>query len=161
MQEIQQKLEKYDTLFVPGEKRTPEYERYIMRKRVMKRRKQIAKSMKYEAKYLLITETHLSQVYHLIDIFNDDFKTLHKRASEETIILAFIFYCLRIDNSQINLKNYRISKKYNLTDTVFSLIISRMLHFFMKQQPVAPIPTTDYDHNELYRGVMSEPKSIY
>ena len=152
MKDIQAKLEKYNNTFVPGEKRTPEYEKDIMRKRILKRRKQIAKSMKYEAKYLLITDTHLEQVYYLIKIFNDDFKTLHKRASEETIILAFIFYCIRIDNSKINLNNYRISKKYKLTEQVFSLILSRMLHFFMKQQPIAPIETSDYDHNELYKG---------
>ena len=152
MKDIQAKLEKYNNTFVPGEKRTPEYERYLMRERVLKRRKQIAKSMKYEAKYLLITESHLEQVYYLIEIFNDNFKMLHKRASEETIILAFIFYCVRITNSQINLNNYRISKKYKLTDQVFGLILSRMLHFFMKQQPIAPIETTDYDHTELYKG---------
>ncbi|MBQ9024835.1 MAG: hypothetical protein IJ104_01000 [Methanobrevibacter sp.] len=152
MKDIQQKLDKYNNLFVPGEKRTSEYEKHIKQKQRIKMRKQIAKSMKYEAKYLLITDNHLKQVYYLIDIFGDKFKMLHKRASEETIILAFIFYCIRIDNSTINLNNYRISKKYKLTDQVFSLIISRMLHYFMKQHPIAPVETTEYDHDLLLRG---------
>lgn len=150
MQDIQQKLDKYNTPYVPGEKRSPEYERQIRQKQTLKRRISIAKSLKYEAKYLLINDNHLEQVNYLIALFNDKFKMLHKRASEETIILAFIFYTVRLDDSRINLNNYRISKKYHLNDQVFSLIISRMFHIVMQEKPIVPSLTTDYNHDVLY-----------
>ena len=150
MQDIQQKLDKYNAPYVPGEKRSKEYEREQWEKQTLKRRLRIAKSLKYEAKYLLINDIHMEQVQYLISIFNDKFKELHKRASDETIILTFIFYTVRLSDSRINLNNYRISKKYHLTDQVFSLIIIRMFHIMMQNQPVTPRLTTKYDHEMLY-----------
>ena len=152
MEDIQQKLDKYAAPYVHGEKRSPEYEREIKEKQALKRRLGIAKTLKYEAKYLVITKTHMEQVNYLIVLFNDRFKQLHKRTSEETIILAFIFYTVRLDDSRVNLNNYRISKKYNLTDQVFSLIISRMFHFLLQEKPIPPRLTTEYNHELLYNS---------
>lgn len=150
MKDIQSKLEKYSAPYVPGEKRSPEYEREQWQKRTLKRRINISKTLKYEAKYLLINNTHMEQVQYLITIFNDKFKELHKRALDETIILAFIFYTIRLDDSRINLNNYRISKKYHLTEQVFSLIVMRMFHIIMQERPITPQLTTEYDHELLY-----------
>lgn len=152
MRDIQSKLEKYSKPYVPGEKRNPEYEKEIREKQTLKRRKQIARTMKYEAKYLVITNNHMRQVEHLIIVFNNKFQDLHRRVSEETIILAFIFYTIRLDDSRINLNNYRISKKYGLTDQVYSLILTRMLHYYMSKEPITPIETTEYDHELLYES---------
>lgn len=150
MKDIQQKLDKYDKTYVQGERRSPEYERQIKEKQALKRRLNIARSLKYEAKYLVINNHHMEQVNYLIVLFNDRFKELHKRASEETIILAFLFYTIRLDDSRININNYRISKTYNLSDQVFSLIISRMLHFMLQEKPIPPRLTTEYNHEVLY-----------
>ena len=150
MKDIQSKLDKYSTNYIPGEKRSPEYQRKLNQELALRRRKQIAKNMKYEAKYLLINEAQVEQVNYLISIFNDKFKLLHKRASEETIILAFFFYVLRLSDSQINIENYRISTKYNLTYQVFSLILTRMLNYFMENSPIRPYSTEAYDHEILY-----------
>ena len=152
MQDIQQKLDKYNNSFVYGEKRSSEYEQKIRQEQRLKRRKQIAINMKYEAKPLVITDTHVEQVQHLITIFNDKFKKLYANGSEDMIILAFFLYCLKIDDSRIKIANYRVFKKYNLTEAAFGLIVSRMLNFFMKQMPVAPIQTTKYDQDYLYRN---------
>lgn len=152
MKDIQSKLEKYSAPYVPGERRNPEYEKEIREKQTLKRRKQIAKTIKYEAKYLVITDKHMRQVEHLIKVFNNKFQELHRRVSEETIILAFLFYTVRLDDSRINLNNYRISKKYQLNDQVYSLIISRMLHYYMSKEPITPIETTDYNHELLYEN---------
>ena len=152
MKDIQSKIEKYKKPYVPGEKRNSAYERELREKQTLKRRKQIAKSMKYEAKYLIITNHHMQQVEHLITVFNDKFQELHRRVSEETIILAFLFYTVRLDDSRININNYRISKKYGLNDQVYSLIISRMLHYYMSKEPITPIETTEYNHELLYEN---------
>ena len=92
----------------------------------------------------------MEEVNYMINIFNDKFKMLHKRALEETIILAFIFYTVRLKDSRFNLNNYRISKNYHLNDQVFSLIISHMLHYFMQQKPITRMLSLDYNHEILY-----------
>ena len=48
----------------------------------------------------------MEEVNYMINIFNGKFKMLHKRISEETIILAFIFHTVRFKDSRFNLNNY-------------------------------------------------------
>ena len=75
---------------------------------------------------------------------------MHRQASDETIILAFMYYCVRLNDSGVNLEDDKITKKYGLTNQVFSLIICRMLECILQKQPITPSITTNYDHEILY-----------
>ena len=85
-------------------------------------------------------------------MFNTQFNNLYNGVSEETIILAFIFFVLQQGNTRLNLDDYHICTKYNLNDKNYSLIVTRMLHYFMQQKPLTPVATTSYDHEILYEN---------
>ena len=88
MENIQDKLNRYQT-YVPGETRTSEYEKQIKQKKSIQDKLEIAETLFTETPFHL-TENDKEQVRHLIQMY-PNFKELHKRASNETIILAFIY----------------------------------------------------------------------
>ena len=152
MKNIQEKLDKYNKPYVHGEQHTNEYNKQVKRKHNLQRRYRIAENFKYEAKYLLINDSHIKRVKYLISVFNDDFNGLHNCASEEVIILVFFYYYLRLEDSNFDMMSYRVTRKYNLSYRVFNLIVCRMLEYFMRQAPVVPWETTVYDHDLLLRN---------
>ena len=78
MTDISKLLLKYEKPYVNGEKRTPDYDKRIREETTLKKRKQTAKYLKYEAKHLTINESDLEQVTYLIEFFNDKFNQLYK-----------------------------------------------------------------------------------
>lgn len=144
-------LEKYEGEYYPGEERSLEYNNKIRLKSRLKHRMLIVDELCLEAKYLILTDSQKDTVKYLVKLFNDDFKSLHRQASEETIILAFIFYLKKLDTPKIQLKNYRITKKYNLTDTIFELIICRIADHYMKNSPVYLTTTMRDNHEEMVK----------
>ena len=104
-----------------------------------------------EAKTLTLSPNQKLLVRYLIDEFSDNFKELHHTAKKETIILAFMFYTKKIEDSRIKLENYRICKKYDLTDQVFEIIVCRLLDDYMKRVPIVPREYTKGNHDVLVR----------
>ena len=144
-------LDKYDSSYVKGEVQSSETNL------------QIKQNQRRVEKYVLcdklISEVNLSFkkndidfVHFLIDRFHNDFKKLHGRAKNETIILSFMFYVKKLDDSRININNYSICKKYNLSDSVFEIVICRMCDSFVKSLPVGYVDTTKYNHDILSRN---------
>lgn len=131
MTDINKLLNKYEDEYVPGEERSSEYHQKIRVKSKLKNRMLIVDQLCLESKYLLINKNQKERVKYLVKIFNEDFKYLHRRVSDETIILAFIIFIKKLDVPKLQLKDYTITKKYNLTDTTFELIICRVLDYFM------------------------------
>lgn len=129
-------LRKYEKSYVHGEKRSPGYESKIRVQSALKNRMLIVDQLSLEAKYLVMTSSQKDNVKYLVKTFNQNFKSLHRQASDETIILAFIFFTKKLENPKIQLKNYRITKKYNLTDAIFELILCRVTDYFMKTSPL-------------------------
>lgn len=107
--------------------------------------------MLYEVQFHL-SDSQIKFVHFLIDYLRNDFKKLHRRAKKETIILAFIFYVKKLEESRFDLNNYSISKKYNLTDSVFKLIICRMCDTFIKSMPLSYYETDKYNHEILSKN---------
>ena len=104
-----------------------------------------------EAKTLILSVNQKKLVRYLIDEFSSNFKQLHHTASEKCIILAFMFYVKKIENSKIKLQSYRVSKKYGLTDQVFEIIVCRLLENFMQRIPIVPRNHTIDEHEILVR----------
>ena len=144
-------LQKYDNEYVPGEKRSLEYDNNIRLNARLKNRMLLVDELTLEAKYLLLTNSQKNTVKTLVKIFNKNFKSLHRRASDETIILAFIFYLKKLENPKIQLKNYRITKKYKLTDTIFELIICRLAGYYMSNSPMMITECLRDDHEILMK----------
>lgn len=147
---IEKLLEKYDKPYVPGEKRTANQEKIHKQKQRLKEKHELADELMSETKFLIFNNYQKEHVHYLIDKFND-FNQLHRRVCNEAIILAFIFYVAKIQTPKLNLSNYRITKKYGLTDNVFELIMCRIIQTLLKESTPVPRVTTKHDHDLLVR----------
>ena len=151
MTDYQLLLDKYNDSYVPGERRSPDYERKQRTESILKHRMLLVDELSLEAKYLLLSSSQKNTVKFLVKTFNTNFKSLHRRASDEAIILAFIFYIKKLEVPNIQLKNYKITKKYHLTDVVFELILCRLTDHFMSNSPVHITMTSNDNHDELIK----------
>ena len=150
MENIETKLKKYQSLYVPGEKRSKEYNRQLKQKEAIKSRHLIAESLFNEVPFNL-NPYEKDHVRHLINMY-PNFKDLHKTASNETIILSFIFYTKIPYNTNIKLTKYNITAKYNLTHSTFELIICRLTLNYLKELYIIPYEPDNINHNILYKG---------
>ena len=148
---IQELLDKYEKSYVPGEKRTLEYDNKLKQESKLKHRMLIVDELSLEAKFLLLSDSQKNIVKHLVKVFNNDFKKLHRRVSDEAIILAFIFYLKKLDTPKIQLKNYAITKKYNLSDAVFELILCRVTDYYMSNSPLILQQSIIDNHEDLVK----------
>ena len=115
----------YESNYVKGERRSTEHNRKRKREEKRRNRHLILDELVLEAKTLIFTPNQKKLIGYFIDDFNNEFQSLHRRASEECIILAFMFFLKKIDMPEIRLDRYTITKKYGLTDHVFELIIRK------------------------------------
>ena len=141
----------YEKPYVPGEIRSKETNKQLRDESKRKDRHLIFDELCLEAKTLILSPNQKKLVRYLIDEFNDDFKELHHNAKKETIILAFMFYAKKIEDSKIKLHQYRICTKYKLTDHVFEIILCRLLLNFMERAPIVPREYNIDNHDELMR----------
>lgn len=151
MRDIQYLLDTYDNAYVKGEQRSNESKNRIRKESRRKNRHLILDELLLESKSLILTPNDKKTVRYLIDIFTDDFKKLHRRAKDETIILAFIFYLKKIELPSIRLSDYRICNKYGLTDTVFEIILCRIILYYMRKTPIEPKTYSKDEHDILIR----------
>ena len=143
-------LSQYEKPYVPGEQLTNTTKQKIRHESKRKNRHLILDELLNESK-IHLNKNSKDIVRYLIDNFNEDFKELHRKVSEETIILAFIFYAKKIETPSIRLERYKIFKKYGLTDHVFELILSRMLLRQMEQSRIKPTVYMKDEHEILIR----------
>lgn len=146
MVDYQELIDKYNEPYVPGEKRSNEYERKVKREQRLKSRLIKLDLILNDAKTLLVTPSQKKQVQFLIKKHSNDFKELHRTVSEETIILAFIFYVKMMEDISVKIDRYTVSSKYNLTHNTFETIICRLAKQYIMKGIIPPEITTDYDH---------------
>lgn len=150
LSEIEYLLKKYENSYVKGEIHSTKLNTQIKKEERTIEKHIICDNLIDETN-LSFSKTQVDFIHYLIDRFSD-FKKLHGRAKKETILLAFIFYVKKVEDSRINLNNYSISKKYNLTDTIFKLIICRMCDDFIKTSAIRHYETKRYDHETLSKN---------
>lgn len=144
-------LDLYEQPYVKGEQRSNDTKNKINIESKRKNRHLILDELLLEAKILVLTPNQKQLVRELIDDFNSDFQNLHRQASEECIILAFIFFVKKLETPRIKLSNYRITKKYKLTDQIFENILCRLTLKFMQRVPIVPRQTSKDEHDVLIR----------
>lgn len=148
---IEKIIKKYeDNVYVPGEKRSCEYERQEKQKQAIRKRHMIAKILFNEVTFHL-NEYEKKQVHYFIDKFQN-FRKLHGKASNETIILSFIFYVKMKQNTLIRLDEYKICKKYKLNNRTFEIILCKIILKLLEETEIKRSVTTQYDHNILLKG---------
>lgn len=143
-------LKKYESNYVPGEKRTPDQEKIHKQKQRLTEKHTLCDEILNETKFLIFTEHQKQHIHYLIDKFQD-FKELHGKCSKEATILTFIFYVAKIKDPKLQLCNYRVSTKYGLTDNIFELILCRIVQKLLSESKIVPVGTTKYNHDLLYR----------
>lgn len=141
----------YDNNYVKGERRSRERNRKMKQNRKLKNRYLLLDELLYESKPLTLTPNQYRLVKDLIYDFNNRFKELHKQASEETIILAFIFFVKKVEDSRTKVTNWKVCKEYGLTDHVFEIILCRLTLGFMERCPIVPREYGKSDHEVLVR----------
>lgn len=157
MTDIKQLINKYETR-APYEERSNQTDKFRKRNARRKRLHETCNELFFDCKQLCLTEYQKERVHYLIDKFAGNFKKLHGQAKKEEIILSFIFYLKKIDDTRIQLSDYpSIIKKegdkgYELDDKKFEIIMLRMLESYMKETPIVPYQTTSYDHEMLSRN---------
>lgn len=144
-------LKKYDNNnYVPGERRTSHQENIHKQKQLKREKHELVDELLNETKVLLLTNNDKEHVHYLVNKFND-FNSLHRTASKECIILAFIFYVAKINTPKRQLKEYSFTSKYGLTEPVFELIMCRIIQCLLAESPIIPKDTKRYDNDILYK----------
>ena len=145
-------LKKYNKSYVPGERRATQTNTALKRNQRMMDKHQVCDELLYECDFFNMSISQKEFVHYLIDTLGADFKKLHGRAKKEAIILAFIFYVKKLEDSRLKIENYSICKKYCLTEEVFILVICRVCDYFVRKSPLPVYETKRYDHEILSKN---------
>lgn len=98
-----------------------------------------------------LQKTQIEQIEYWLTIFNKNFKNFHRKASEETIILAFIMIQRKKVKPNLKITKYTISRKYDLTLPVFTLIQNRLIFELMRTTPLIYNQSKHYNHEILIK----------
>lgn len=152
MTDIQKLLSTYQSGYAPGEKRSNKYNhRKKTEAKIMNRMRVLSQIILELPDSLMVNKDQVMLCKNLIRTFVN-FKYLHRQVSEETIILAFIFYQLKLDKPGIKIEKYTISHKYNLTTAIFVNIVSRIANYYMLHSPINIRQTLAYEHDLLIKN---------
>ena len=149
MRDIDFLLNLYEKEYVKGERRSKESQKKIRYESKRKNRHLIFDELRNKADTINLSTNQVKLIRYLIDDFNEDFKNLHRKVSEECIILAFMFYVKKIETPSIRLESYKIFREYGLTNHIFEIIVCRMLLKFMKKCPITPRHNYTKDNHEI------------
>lgn len=143
-------LRKYNNDYTNGEQRSDEYNKKMKQKQRLYEKLQLAEDLFLETPFHL-TNDDKEQVKHLIRMY-PNFRKLHGKASNEQIILSFIFYTKIPLDSNIKLDKYEITNKYNLSHNTFEIIICRLALEYLKEVYIIPTVPKDKNHEILLKG---------
>jgi hypothetical protein len=153
MTDITQLLKKYSKSYVPGEERSTEYDNMIKQKNILQDNIQLLHELNQELpETLTLNKWDLRIAETLVKRFHGHLKILHKQAKKEAIYLTFLFYLNKMENPLIQIEDYTIFRKYGLTTSIYSLIITRVCDTYIRERPIPITQTTNYDHDLLIRN---------
>lgn len=154
MRTINYLLKKYEEPYVEGEQRSRKYNQKIDRQQAIKRRIDKAKELFNELTFYF-NDHEKNMVIHLIKQY-PNIKLLHRKASEETIILGLIFYVKKQNDSSIRISNRKITKKYKLTHNVFETILCNITKHYLRDLYLIPEEPLKYNHNIAKKGKIKD-----
>ena len=153
MTRINKLLKTYQSSYVPGEKRSTQYNNNKRTENKLKERlntlDQLINELPETSK---INKDQKTLCRNLIITFNQDFKYLHRQAKDDTIILAFIFYQKKLEKPGLTLQDYKICAEHELTNPKFLNICCRIANYYMVTSPINIRQTTRYDHEILIKN---------
>lgn len=145
-------LKQYSKSYVPGEKRSTEYDKMIRREHNVIENLMLFDEIRRELPdKLTLNKSEMDMVEHLVKVFSNNFKWLHRQCKKETVILAFIFFVKKTENASLQIEDYSYLKKNGLTLNIYTLIISRACMYYMEKSGLILRETTDYDHELLIK----------
>lgn len=152
---IKSKLKLYKNTYVKGECRSKEYERRIKQEKRLHERLDLTDILFNELTFPF-QQYQKDMVKDLVRKHSKNFKKLHAQASQETIIVAFIFYVKKQENSKIQLQKYKIAQKYKLSHSIFETIICRLTSITLSELYIIPTENPHYDNNIHYKGEIND-----
>lgn len=153
MKNINTLLKKYSKSYVPGEQRSPEYDNMIRQKITLNDNIHLLHELNQELpETLQLNQCDLRLIETLLVKFQGNLNRLHRQSKTEAILLSFLFYINKIENPRIQIENYTIFKKYGLTTQIYTIIITRVCDYYIRERPMPITTTTDYDHDKLIRN---------
>ena len=160
MTDIEQLIKKYQSPYIPGEKRSNQFNNHINREYRHEERLLTLDHLNNELPYSLKLNKHEKELAtSILQIFKNDLQSLHRRAKNEAIILTIIFIIkkrirpslqLNKDNRE-NKQFTELAEKYNLTENMLITIISRITNYYIITSPLIIRETTRYDQELLYK----------
>jgi len=162
MNSIKDKLQKYNQGYVKGECRSKEYEARVKQEKRLNLKLDLADTMFNELQFPF-AQYQKNHVKELIKLFKN-FKELHNKASNEEIILSFIFYVkgLEIKQNLINTvegqKTIRtlilnLDKQISFPN-IYEIIHWNIILFYISHTAILPREPKNVDHNLLYNGTL-------
>lgn len=148
MTNIESVIKKYDKNYVPGERRSREYEKKKEEERRLHERLMKAEPLMLNMK---LNPRQIEGVKYFIHTFKN-FKELHRRLSDEGIIICFCLYFKKLDDSRLNIDSYRVCKQYNVNSKTFELVCCRIIQHFTRNYPIQCTSTNRFDHEELSKN---------
>jgi hypothetical protein len=143
MTNIEKLIKTYEK-HVKGERTSKEYQRQQRQERTAKHKHLLLDTILNEAPFT-IKKYQKDQIKRWIDLFNPYWKTLHRQSSDETIILALIFIQQKQANKSLNIQEYSITRKYDLTCPKFISIQNNVIFLLMKTTPLTYTLNPEYD----------------
>lgn len=139
--ETKKLIDKYDCQYVPGEQQSPSTKKTNRNYNKLQERYRILEDT-LQTLHFPVTQNEKEQIQTLIRKYNNQFKTLHHNASQETIITAMIITIKKAHDPTIT---------YDLNNNIILTITSRILEDYMKNTPIIPQTTYKYDHEILLK----------
>ena len=153
MTHIQKLLDRYQAPYVPGEKRSNNYNRQIKIESRHKNRLLLLDTINNELPYSIKLNKHEKELCTaVLEIFKNDIKHLNRQATEEQILLSIIFTIKKRVKPQLNIEYYSIFKKYQLNCNTLLTILCRLTNYYMVHNPMVIQETTRYDHELLSKN---------
>lgn len=156
---IEDKLNLYRHGYVKGEVRSKKYEAKIKQQKRLNMKLDLADTMFNELNFTF-NQSQKRHVRELIRIFKN-FKELHRKASNEEVILSFIFYVKALEvkenitNTLEGQKTIRtlitdMDKQINFNET-FEIIHWKITLHYVTNSIIMPTEPKDTNHNLLYK----------
>ena len=147
--DIKQLLTKYEKP-TSGERYTNTYKKKLRRQQAIRNRHLLLDELLNEIPFH-ITDHQINTIRYFINTVKN-FNNLHRRCSNETILLAMIFLMRTLDKPKTNVDEYSISKKYGLNNTNFRLIICRLNNEILMSLPITIHETKKDNHYYLEKS---------
>lgn len=158
--DIGDKLNLYKNTYVKGECRSKEYEARIKQEKALNAKLDLAEVM-FNKLDFNFTSSQKKHVKDLIQKFQN-FNELHSKASNEEIILSFIFYVKALETKKnlINEKEGQRTIRVLIEDIDKQILFnntSEIIHWkitlhYISHIPILPTEPKNIDHNILYKG---------